>query len=97
MFVTKKHISRRAVLRGMGASVALPLLDAMVPAQTPLHQTAASPRTRLACIEMVHGVGKRTDEGVRQHYWSPEKEGRDFDWSYSSRTPRIIAGLYHGG
>jgi hypothetical protein len=83
MFVTKKHISRRTVLRGMGASVALPLLDAMVPAQTPLRNTAASPRSRLACIEMVHGAAGSTDEGARQHYWSPEKDGSDFDWSYS--------------
>jgi hypothetical protein len=83
MFITKKHISRRTVLRGMGASVALPLLDAMVPAQMPLRKTAASPRSRLACIEMVHGAAGSTDEGVRQHYWSPEKEGSDFDWSYA--------------
>src|SRR5215468_9833997 len=40
-FITKKHISRRTVLRGMGASVALPLLDSMVPAQTPVNKTAA--------------------------------------------------------
>jgi len=50
MFITKKHISRRTVLRGVGASLALPLLDSMVPAQTPLSKTAASPKTRLACI-----------------------------------------------
>jgi hypothetical protein len=83
MFVAKKHISRRAVLRGMGATIALPLLDAMLPAQTPLRMTAASPRSRLACIEMVHGAAGSTDEGARQHYWSPEKDGADFDWSYS--------------
>jgi hypothetical protein len=43
MFITKKHISRRTVLRGAGAVVALPFLEAMVPAQTPLKKTAASP------------------------------------------------------
>jgi hypothetical protein len=55
----------------------------MVPAQTPLRRTAASSRTRLACIEMVHGAAGSTDEGGRKHYWSPEKEGADFDLSYS--------------
>ncbi|MGC9950794.1 MAG: DUF1552 domain-containing protein [Bryobacteraceae bacterium] len=83
VFIAKKHISRRAVLRGMGATVALPLLEAMVPAQTPLRKTAASPRTRLACIEMVHGAAGSTEEGARKHYWSPEKDGADFDWSYT--------------
>src|SRR3974377_1627967 len=82
-FIAKKRLSRRTLLRGMGASLALPLLDSMVPAQTPLGQTSASPRTRLACIEMVHGAAGSTDEGVRKHYWSPEKEGPDFDFSYS--------------
>ena len=42
MFISKKHLSRRAVLRGMGVSVALPLLDSMVPAQTPIAKTAAA-------------------------------------------------------
>ena len=60
MFITKKHISRRTVLRGMGAIVALPFLEAMVPAMTPLRRTAASPKTRLACIEIVHGSAGST-------------------------------------
>ena len=67
----------------MGVTLALPLLDSMVPAQTPLRKTAASPRSRLACIEMVHGAAGSTDEGIRKHYWSPEGEGADFDFSYS--------------
>src|SRR6266581_1845944 len=47
MFITKKHIPRRTFLRGAGATMALPFLEAMLPAQTPLRQTAASPdRTR---------------------------------------------------
>lgn len=83
MFIAKKHLSRRTLLRGMGASLALPLLDSMIPAQTPLRQTAASPRTRLACIEMVHGAAGSTDEGDRKHYWSPWREGANFDFSYS--------------
>ncbi|HTC89696.1 MAG TPA: DUF1552 domain-containing protein [Bryobacteraceae bacterium] len=83
MFIAKKHLSRRTLLRGVGASLALPFLDSMVPAQTPLRRTAASSRIRLACIEMVHGAAGSTDEGARKHYWSPGKEGVDFDFSYS--------------
>jgi len=83
MFITRKHVSRRTVLRGMGVSLALPLLDAMIPAQTPLRKTAASSRSRLACIEMVHGAAGSTEEGANRHYWSPEKDGADFDFSYS--------------
>ena len=64
MFLTKKHLSRRRVLRGMGVTMALPLLDSMVPAQTPLHRTAAVSPTRLACIEMVHGSAGSTGEGT---------------------------------
>jgi Protein of unknown function (DUF1552) len=81
MFLTKKHLSRRSVLRGMGVTMALPLLDSMVPAQTPLSKTAASAPTRLACIEMVHGSAGSTGEGTNKHYWSPEKVGRDFEMS----------------
>jgi hypothetical protein len=80
-FITKKHISRREVLRGMGVALSLPLLDSMVPAQTPIGKTAASPQTRLACIEMVHGAAGSTGEGTAKHYWSPEKEGADFEFS----------------
>ena len=80
-YITKKHLSRRTVLRGMGVALGLPLLDSMVPAQTPLHQTAAAGKTRLACIEMVHGSAGATGEGTNKHYWSPEKEGADFEWS----------------
>src|SRR6202162_3545386 len=83
MYITKKHLSRRTVLRGMGVSLALPLLDSMVPAQTPLSKTAAAPPTRLACIEMVHGSAGSTGEGTNKHYWSPEKTGSDVNWSQS--------------
>lgn len=81
MFITKKHLSRRTVLRGMGVSLALPLLDSMVPAQTPVAKTAAVPKTRLACIEMVHGAAGSTADGTEKHYWSPAEEGRDFKFS----------------
>src|ERR1700751_6399589 len=81
MFITRKHISRRTLLRGMGACVGLPLLDSMVPAQTPLSKTAAAPRSRLACIEMVHGAAGSTVDGSNKHYWSPAKEGADFEFT----------------
>lgn len=81
MFITKKHLSRRTVLRGMGVSLALPLLDSMVPAQTPLAKTVANGKTRLACIEMVHGAAGSTADGTEKHYWSPAEEGRDFKFS----------------
>jgi hypothetical protein len=81
MFITRKHLSRRTVLRGMGVTLGLPLLDSMVPAQTPLRKTAASPKPRLACIEMVHGAAGSTVDGSSKHYWSPAKEGADFEFS----------------
>jgi uncharacterized protein (DUF1501 family) len=59
MFLTGKHLSRRTVLRGLGATVALPLFDAMVPARQVFAQTAAgraADHTRLICIEQVHGA-----------------------------------------
>jgi len=80
MFITKKHISRRSVLRGMGVTLALPLLDSIVPAQTPLRRTAAFPRSRLACLEMVHGSAGSSEAG--KHYWSPAQDGSNFDFSY---------------
>jgi hypothetical protein len=55
-FVTKRHLSRRTFLRGAGVSLALPLLDSMIPAATLLGQTAARPRTRLGCIYFPHGA-----------------------------------------
>jgi hypothetical protein len=81
MFITKKHLSRRTVLRGMGVSLALPLMDSMVPAQTPLRKTAAVAPSRLACIEMVHGAAGSSVDGLVKHYWSPEKEGLDFEFT----------------
>ena len=83
MIIARKHISRRTVLRGMGASLALPFLDSMVPAQTPLPETAASPRSRLACIEMVHGAAGSAIEASSKQYWSPAGDGANFDFSYS--------------
>jgi hypothetical protein len=54
-FLTQKHIPRRTLLKGLGVSLALPLLDSMIPAQTPLAKTAAAPKTRFAAIFSPHG------------------------------------------
>ena len=66
MFLTKKHIHRRDAIRGLGTVVALPFLEAMVPAQTPLKKTAATPLTRLCAIEIVHGAGGAARPRERQ-------------------------------
>jgi hypothetical protein len=70
MFITKKHLDRRTVLKGVGVSVALPLLDSMIPASTALGQTAAAPRPRMGFVYFPHGA-------VMQH-WSPTATGADF-------------------
>ena len=81
MFLTKKHLSRRTVLRGMGVTIGLPLLDSMVPAQTPLSKTSTIPKPRLCTIEMVHGAAGSTVDGQAKHYWSPMTEGANFDFT----------------
>ncbi|HEY4360966.1 MAG TPA: DUF1552 domain-containing protein [Bryobacteraceae bacterium] len=74
MFITKKHISRRAMLRGAGVALALPLLDSMVPAQTPLKKTVAgAPPTRFTGIFVPHGMAPG--------YWVPGKTGEGFEFS----------------
>jgi hypothetical protein len=70
MFITKKALPRRTFLRGLGTCMALPLLDAMIPAGTAMAQTAAAPRTRLGFIYFPHGA-------VMQQ-WTPPTAGRDF-------------------
>ena len=71
MFITKKFLSRRTVLRGAGAMIALPLLDAMIPAATALASTAAKPLVKLGFIYFPHGA--------IMEKWTPEKEGTDFE------------------
>jgi hypothetical protein len=84
MYLSQKHISRRAVLKGVGATVALPFLEAMIPARTALAKTAAAGRTRLAAIEMVHGAAGSTQIGLAKNLWSPAAAGREFDLSAGS-------------
>jgi len=67
MFITKKHIPRRTFLRGAGITLALPLLDSMIPAQTPLAKTAAVPKTRFTGIFVPHGMAPG--------FWIPEGGG----------------------
>ncbi len=74
MFITKKHLPRRTFLRGAGATVALPLLDAMIPAATALAQTAAAPVRRFLGVWHPHGASPG--------YWSPLQEGKDFEFSF---------------
>lgn len=81
-FITGRHIARRTFLRGMGATVALPFLDAMVPAGRLWGKgAAAADRTRLVAIEMVHGAAGCNEWGASQHLWSPAAAGRAFDLS----------------
>src|ERR1700748_1395819 len=79
MFITKKHLSRRTMLRGMGVTVALPFLDSMVPAQTPLRQTAAMPLSRFAGVLLPHGSSGSSPLGIDKHLWSPKTTGKSFD------------------
>src|SRR5215510_11247538 len=79
MFISKKYIPRRTVLKGMGVTLALPFLDAMLPAQTPQRKSAAATRTRLCAIEMVHGSAGSTHQGTESNLWSPAKVGSDFE------------------
>jgi hypothetical protein len=93
-FITKKHLSRRALLRGGGTCLALPLLDAMWPAATALAQSPAAPRTRLGCIYIPHGATMAK--------WTPSTTGRDFAFSEIlapleglRRSVNVISNLTH--
>ncbi len=79
MFITRIHLQRRTVLKGLGAAVGLPLLEAMVPAATALAQTAAAAKPRTVFVYFPHGAV--------MDKWTPKKEGADFD------LPPIIAPL----
>jgi len=72
MFITKKHLPRRTFLRGMGVTLALPLLDSMIPARTLLAQTAARPMTRLGFVYVPHGA--------IMAQWTPETVGAGFEF-----------------
>ncbi len=79
MFLTKKHLSRRAVLRGAGVSVALPFLDAMVPAHTALAQTVAAGKVRAGFFYIPHGaIMHNTAHGPEWDNWTPSGAGDSF-------------------
>jgi hypothetical protein len=94
MFITKKHLPRRTFLRGIGVTLALPLLDSMVPAQTPLRNTAAKPLPRLGFVYIPHGA--------IMDRWTPTQEGAGFEFTpilkplepFRDRV-NVITGLGH--
>jgi len=96
MYISKKFISRRAVLRGAGATIALPLLDAMIPAGTALADTAAAPTPRMGFIYFPHGAIMAS--------WSPQETGSGYTMSpilkplepYRSKLT-IVSGLRNKG
>ncbi len=79
VFLTGKSMPRRTFLRGVGATVALPLLDAMLPAGRLRAATTMAGETRLVCIEEVHGVPGCNEWGAKQHLFAPATTGRDFE------------------
>jgi uncharacterized protein DUF1552 len=82
MFLTKKHLSRRTVLKGAGVTLALPLLDAMIPAATALAQTAAAPKMRMGFFYIPHGaIMGNTSFGPEMDKWTPGGSGNSFKLS----------------
>ncbi len=78
-YLTKKHLSRRTLLKGAGAAVGLPLLDAMIPAGTALANTAAAPQLRAGFFYIPHGaIMANTPHGAAVDSWTPSGAGRDF-------------------
>ena len=73
MLITKKHLPRRTFLRGMGVTLALPLLDSMIPAQTLTRKTAAAASPRLGFVYVPHGA--------IMDKWTPATEGAGFEFS----------------
>ena len=73
MIITKKALPRRTLLRGLGATLALPFLDGMVPALTALAKTAAHPIARMCAIYVPNGI--------MMEYWTPATEGKDFEFT----------------
>ena len=83
MYITNKQLSRRTVLKGVGVTMALPFLEAMVPARSVFGATPGK-KLRLVAIEMVHGSAGSTALGIKKNLWAPSAVGRDFDLSSTS-------------
>jgi hypothetical protein len=83
MYITNKQLSRRTMLKGVGVTMALPFLEAMVPARSVFGATPGK-KIRLVAIEMVHGSAGSTALGIKKNLWAPAAVGRDFDLSPTS-------------
>src|SRR6516225_5785646 len=82
MYLTRKHLSRRTLLRGAGVSLGLPLLDAMIPAATAPAKTAAAPQLRAGFFYIPHGaVMWNTKHGKDMDRWTPSGSGASFKLS----------------
>jgi hypothetical protein len=82
MYLTKKYLSRRTVLKAAGISLGLPLLDAMIPAATALAQTAAAPKLKAGFFYLPHGaIMWNTPYGAEMDHWTPSGSGADFKLS----------------
>jgi hypothetical protein len=81
-FLSRKHLSRRTALKGLGATVGLPLLDAMIPAATALANTAAAPKMRTGFFYIPHGaIMGNTPHGPAMDHWTPSGSGAQFKLS----------------
>src|SRR6478735_3585226 len=94
MLITKKHLPRRTFLRGVGVTLALPLLDSMLPAQTAIRKTAAAPSPRLGFVYVPHGA--------IMDKWTPATEGAGFEFSpilkpleAHAKYINVVSGLGH--
>ena len=99
MIITKRALPRRTVLRGMGVALALPLLDAMVPALTAVARTAANPAKRYGFYYLPNGVAM-THTDV--NYWKPATTGADFEFSPILKPLEpfrnhvtVVSGMHH--
>ena len=86
-FLNGKPLSRRTFVRGMGATVAIPFLDAMVPIGRGAGKVTAAERTRFVAIEMVHGAAGSNELGAKLNLWSPAAAGKNFDLSPTALQP----------
>jgi hypothetical protein len=86
MVITGKHLPRRTFLQNMGALIALPYLEAMIPARS-VWRKAPKEATRLICIEMVHGAAGCSPFGASQNFWSPVGTGAAYDLSPTALAP----------
>lgn len=88
MYLTGKHLPRRTFLRGAGAAISIPFLDAMMPAgRLAARLKDEMDKTRFIAIEMVHGSAGSAPFGLEQNLWSPAQTGQGFDISASSLSP----------